>query len=406
MTLAETIIANRAGRDRVSPGEIVSVSVDRIYVQDGNSPTVARLFREHGFTRVFDPQRIGLFFDHSVLSPELSMTNRIREAEVFASEYGLRTFRAGRGISHVVALEQGWFQPQQLVLGADSHTCTGGAVQCLALGMGASDVVAAMVTGRTWLRVPETTLLETTGVPSPHARAKDVMLYVLSRWGQGPFLYRSVEWFGDWAEHLTEDSAATVANMAVEMGAKCAFLPPRPSRPELAPIAPADTPDASRVRVDLTDLPPFVAAPDSPFTGRPLDEMAGQAIDYVFVGSCANSRVEDLEEVARVFKAAPVHRNVHCVIAPGSDEVYLRALEAGYIETFVRAGALVAPPGCGSCVGTQGTVPATGDRVLSTMNRNFKGRMGNKDARIWLASPLVAAHTARLARIPSTQELT
>lgn len=401
MSFVQEIIAAHGQRDSVAPGEIVTVDVDRVYMQDGNIPTVARLFEKHGFTKVFDPQRVGAFFDHSVLAANGAISNRLRDSQRFAREHGLRTFPLGSGISHVVALEEGWFEPGTIVLGADSHTCTGGVVQCLALGMGASDVTAALVTGKTWLRVPETTWLTLHGTPGPGASSKDVMLFLLSKFGQNPFLYRSVEFTGDWMGSLSTDSAATIANMGVEMGAKCVFLPPGPGREQLRPIEVA----GHELTADIDGLPPFVALPHSPLGAVELGECAGQEIDYVFVGSCANSRLEDLRELAAVLAENPVHDDVHCVVTPGSREVMLSALSEGLIETITRAGAVVAPPGCGACVGTQGTVPASGDRVLSTMNRNFKGRMGNSEAQIWLSSPLVAATTAVLGRIPKPEEL-
>lgn len=215
MTLAERIIANHANRDRVAPGELVTVAVDRVYLQDGNSPTIRKLFAENGFTEVFDPSRIGVFFDHSVLAPDIKIADRLREAEDFAEKLGLCIFKAGTGISQVVALEEGWFEPGTIVVGSDSHTCTGGALQCLALGMGASDIVAPMITGKTWLRVPETAWIETYGVPQQHTRAKDVMLYTLLKLGQKPFLYKSIEWSGNWLDTLSLDAIATIANMGV-----------------------------------------------------------------------------------------------------------------------------------------------------------------------------------------------
>lgn len=404
MTLVESIIRRHSNAEVIEPGRMVTVSVDRIYIQDGNTPTIRRLFEEYEFRSVFDPNRIGVFFDHSVLSPEVAMTNRLREAEAFAVTLGLNVFRAGHGISHVVAAEEGWFRPGTIVLGADSHTCTGGAFQCLALGMGASDIVAAMVTGRTWLRVPDTVWLGIVGEPAPGTGAKDVVLAALARFGEEPFLNRSVEWHGAWVERLSEDAAATVANMTVEMGAKCSFFPPRPARADLQPIYPSKD-DSRRLTLDVDGLPPFIAPPHSPCNGRPIDDCAGQPIDYVFVGSCANSRLDDLAEVARILNGRRVHSRVHCVITPGSQRVLLEALRLGLVECFVRAGALVVPPGCGACVGTQGTIPAAGDRVLSTMNRNFQGRMGSPQAQIWLASPRVAANTALLGRIPHGNEL-
>lgn len=405
-TLAEEIIAAHAGRDRVAPGELVTVKVDRVYLQDGNSPTIRQFFERYGFDRVFDPAGVGVFFDHSVLAPDKEISNNLKAAMQFSRRLGLTVFRAGAGISHVVALDNGWFAPGSIVVGTDSHTCTGGAVQCLGLGMGASDATAAMVTGESWLKVPETLWLETVGTPSRFAGPKDVMLHLIATHAQKTFLYRSIEWLGDWAEGLALDGAATVANLAVELGAKCAFLPPAVGRPEgLRPIAPPPDGDPRRLTLDLDDLPPMIARPHSPSNVVPLDEANRQKIDYVFVGSCTNSRLDDIALVASVLEAAPVHRDVFCLVSPGSREVYLQAMAKGYIDTIVRAGGVVSPPGCSVCLGTQGAIPASGHRVLTTMNRNFLGRMGNAEAEIFLASPLIAAHTAVRGEIPRLGDL-
>jgi 3-isopropylmalate/(R)-2-methylmalate dehydratase large subunit len=406
MSLVEDIIASHAGRDSVRPGDLVTAQVDRVYVQDGNSPTIRELFRKHGFDTVFDKDRIGIFFDHSVIAPDKHIANRLREAHEFAALLGVKVFRAGAGISHVVALDIGWYEPGTIVIGSDSHTCTGGATQCLALGMGASDVAAAMVTGETWLRVPETVWLETRGRPGRFAGAKDVVLHVLARIRQEVFLYKAVEWAGAWVEGLSQDGAATVANLGVELGAKIAFLPPGAGRPHgMRPVTLPDSGDPRCIRIDIDELPPMVALPNSPSNGVPLDECKGQKIDYVFVGTCTNGRLEDMAEVARVLSMAPVHPKVYCLVTPGSQKVYLEALAHGYVETLTRAGALVTPPGCSACLGTQGSIPASGDRVLSTMNRNFLGRMGNPEAAIYLSSPLVAAHTAIRGEIPRLADL-
>jgi 3-isopropylmalate/(R)-2-methylmalate dehydratase large subunit len=407
MTLAEDIIGRAAGGVEVTPGDLVTVTVDRVYLQDGNTPTVRRLFREHGFTRVFDPDRVGVFFDHAVLAPDAAMADRLREAREFADEMGLAVFPAGRGISHVVAMEERWFEPGTIVVGADSHTCTGGVVQCLALGMGASDVTAAMVTGKTWLRVPETAWIHVQGTPSAAARPKDVALYALARFGQAPFLYRSVHWHGDWLAGLSPDGAATIANMGVECGAKCAFLPPGPGREEgLVPLEPSsDAPPEHLHTLDVSGLPPFVARPHLPTNAVPLDDCSGEPVDYVFIGSCTNGRYEDLREVATVLRGRRVATGTQCVVTPGSHDVFTRLLAEGHVSALVEAGVLVTPPGCGSCVGTQGPIPAAGDRVLTTTNRNFRGRMGNPEAAISLASPLVAAHAAVEGRLPSTEEV-
>ena len=402
--LVNRIIARHAGLNRVDAGQMVAVDVDRVYVQDGNSPTIARLFRQHGLSKVFDPTRIGFFFDHSVIVPDRQMADRVKEAMTFARELGICVFERGKGISHLIALESGWFEPGNIVLGADSHTCTGGAVQSLSLGMGASDVTAAMISGKTWLRVPETIWISVEGTPHPSLRPKDVVLALLRRYGQKPFLYKSIEWTGPWVDALSLDAAASLASMGVELGAKCVFLPDGEGRPAgMAPIEVLDP--AKKMVLSLDELRPMVALPHSPDNCEEIDKVAGLAIDYVFVGSCTNSRLEDIAEVARILDGKKVHERIHCVVTPGSQSVYLDAMRLGYLEALTRAGALVTPPGCGACVGTQGTIPADGDRVLSTMNRNFKGRMGNPNAEIYLSTPLVAAHAALIGHIPHLSEL-
>lgn len=413
MTIVERIIAAHAQRDQVSPGDMVVAEVDRVYIQDGNTPTIARIFEEYGFDRVRHPERVGVFFDHAVLAANALMSARLREAERFARRLGLRVFRAGSGISHQVAIEEGWYEPGSLVVGADSHTCTGGVLQCLALGMGASDVAAAMVTGRVWLRVPETRWVVLRGRPDAAARSKDVVLHLAQRFGADTFLYQSVEWCGPWVEELSFDAAAVLANMSVDLGAKCSFLPPGPGRREglVAPAPPAargrgDEPAMEPViEIDLDGLPPHIARPHDASQAVPIDECAGQPIDYVFVGTCTNGRLEDLREVARVVKGRQIAPGVHCVVTPASRTVYQQAMHEGIIDALMSAGAIVTPPGCGACVGTQGTIPADGDAVFSTMNRNFRGRMGNPKADIWLGSPLVAAHVALTGRIPRLEDL-
>jgi 3-isopropylmalate/(R)-2-methylmalate dehydratase large subunit len=335
----------------------------------------------------------------------VEMANRLREAERFCEQFGLPLYRAGEGISHQVALELGWFAPGSIVLGSDSHTCMGGVMQSLALGMGASDITAAMVTGETWLEVPETVCLDVVGAPGPHVSSKDLLLAVLARFPDETFLYKSVQWTGPWLEALSFDSAATIANMAVEMGAKNAFLPPGPGRMEgLVSTEVGD--QAQHLEFDIERLTPYVARPHAPSSAVPIDDCRGQKIDFVYVGSCTNSRLEDFAEVARILDGRQVHPKVTLVMTPGSKQVLLDALQHGYAEKIIRAGGLLTPPGCGSCLGTQGPVPATGDRVLSTMNRNFRGRMGNRDAEIFLASPHVAAHTALRGEIPGSEDLT
>lgn len=397
--IVNQIIASHSGKNQVLAGELVTVDVDYVYVQDGNSPTVAKLFKDYQLAEVPEPDKIGFFFDHSVLVPDKTMAKRVNEAMEFAKKLGINIYPRGEGISHVIALENKIFKPGNIVLGADSHTCTGGAVQSLALGMGASDILVAMLTGQTWLKVPQTVHLHINGMTNKNVRAKDVMLALLNTYGQTPFLYKSIEVSGEWAEKLTLDEAASFASMAVELGAKCIFMPDGEGRPEgllKADIALAD----SVIDFSVSGLTPYIAPPHSPLYGKPVNDFEGVKFDYIFIGSCTNSRLEDIKEVAEVVEGKVIHPDVHCLLTPGSKSVYLHAIEAGYIDTLIRSGIIVTPPGCGACVGTQGTIPADGEKVLSTMNRNFKGRMGNGNADIFLCSPRTAAMVALNGTVP------
>ncbi|MFF5403850.1 aconitase/3-isopropylmalate dehydratase large subunit family protein [Streptomyces misionensis] len=400
--LAEQIIAGHlAGEEGpVAPGRLVTVRPDRVYVQDGNAPTVARLYEQHGFTTVFDPERVSFVFDHSVLVADVDMADRMKDADRFAARLGVDVRARGQGISHVLAAEVGWFSPGALVLGSDSHTCVGGAFGALGLGMGASDIVAAMVTGTTWLRVPETVEVRFTGTPARATRPRDVLLSLLRDKGQEPFLYRSVEFTGAWVRALSRDASASLASLGVELGAKCVFVPD-----EQETIPTGTAPGLARVDFDISGLQPTVALPHLPARTVPLDEAAGTPISYVFLGSCTNSRLEDIAEAAAVVRGHRVPAGVQFVVTPGSNAVYRDAMRAGYIDTLLTAGAVVTPAGCGACVGTQGPLPARGENVLSTMNRNFRGRMGNPEADIYLSSPVVAAATALSGAIPRVEDL-
>ncbi|MDC9604110.1 aconitase family protein [Xenorhabdus griffiniae] len=261
--IVNQIIAKHSQKPQVMAKELITVDVDKIYVQDGNSPTIAKLFRQHNLKRVLHPEKIGFFFDHSVIVPDKLMAERVNEAMEFAKSIGVNIFTRGEGISHLIALEEQWFQPGNIVIGADSHTCTGGAVQSLALGMGASDVLAAMLTGQTWLKVPETVSLSISGQPHPATRAKDVMLALLRHFGQSPFLYRSVELCGEWSQTLSFDSAASFASMAVELGAKCVFMPDGPGRPTNMQFINPEVAD-HHLTFSLSELTPHISLPHSP----------------------------------------------------------------------------------------------------------------------------------------------
>jgi len=406
MSLVESIIEQHLIDGVPKPGEIVTVKVDNVYLQDGNTPTIASLYKKFGLTSCFDISKIHVFVDHGVLSASKEMTTRLREADRFVRDQGFTTHRSGEGISHVVAIEQGICQPQNLVVATDSHTCTGGVVQSLALGMGASDILYAMLTGTTWLRVPETVHIRLNGIPKENISPKDLMLALLAKYGQEPFLYKSIEWSGDYFDTLNLDQASTIANMVVEMGAKCTFLPPgkKYALPGMKSIT--STLTASEFfEFDMQSLKHMIALPGNPNNSIPISSCAEQKVDFVFVGSCANGRYDDLEILLSVMKKGHLHPGVQLVITPASLEVYKKAIASGIITALMDKGALITPPGCGGCVGTQGPIPGDGDVIVSTMNRNFIGRMGNRNSQIFLSSPYVAGYAAILGRLPKEHEL-
>lgn len=399
--LVEQIIqAHLVEPTHITPGQIVSVIPDRIYVQDGNAPTIAALYQQFNFQEVNNPEQVSFVFDHSVLVANTDMADRMAEAHKFAVELGIDIRRRGEGISHVIAAEAGWFAPGALVLGSDSHTCVGGAFGALGLGLGASDITHAMVAGTTWLRVPPTVVVNITSTPHKAVVARDVILTLLKRHGQTPFLYKSVEFAGSWVEALTPDEAASLASLGVELGAKCVFV----AQPDIG-VPAGECKNTQRLDFDLSDVEPVVSAPHLPANIGPLSDFAGLDVNYAFLGTCTSGRLTDIREAARVLEGRQVHRDVNFVITPGSRAVYEQAIQEGYIQTLVASGVLITPPGCGACVGTQGPLPARGDRVLSTMNRNFKGRMGTPEADIYLASPTVVAHAALNGSFPSLEEL-
>ena len=377
----------------VSPGDLVNVQVDHVYVQDGNSPTIAKLFEEYGFSSVWNSEKINFVFDHSVLVANADMADRMKEGEKFGQTMGIDVIKNGTGISHILAAERGWFRPGNIVIGSDSHTCVGGAYDALGLGMGASDIVAAMVTGRVWLKVPKTVRVLFTGFPPERTRARDVIINLLRVYGQEPFLYCSVEFVGEWINSLTNDERASFASLGVELGAKCVFFDCESSNTIID------------IEFDITTVSPQVSYPHLPANSVDISKALGIQIDYAFVGSCTNGRLDDLTEVAQILSGKTISPNVQLVITPGSAEIYREASSNGILEILSKAGAIITPPGCGACVGTQGPIPASNDVVISTMNRNFKGRMGNPKAEIYLASPRVVAQSALTGSITDIEEV-
>lgn len=403
-TAVEKIIGAHAGR-RVAAGDLVRADIDLIMATDGNAPLAIELLRREfdADAASIDGSRIILVIDHCAPAPNSGAANMQALMREFAGASGARLYDAGTGISHVVLPERGDVGPGMLVVGSDSHTVTYGAINCLGTGMGSTDVAVAMLTGRAWLRVPETIRVDVVGQLPRRASAKDAVLELVRLIGVDGATYACLEFAGDGLHELSVEERFTFANMAIEMGAKCALMPVDEvcaawladhggTRDAVASDAACDY--AGVVQLRLGDIEPLVAAPHDLTNVQGVAEVAGTRIDVAFIGTCTNGRISDLREAAAVLRGRTVAPGVQLIITPGSRDVLTLALREGLVETFVAAGAVVTPPGCGPCVGTHQGVPADGHSVITTANRNFRGRMGNREASIYVASPATVALAA------------
>jgi 3-isopropylmalate/(R)-2-methylmalate dehydratase large subunit len=417
-TIAEKIIAAHVGeRDEVRPGDLVEVDVDVVLANDITAPIAIQEFEALGVERVFDPQKIVLVADHFVPNKDIKSAQQCQALRRFARAHDIvHHFEGGcAGIEHVLLPEQGLVVPGDVVVGADSHTCTYGALGALATGMGSTDIAVAMATGRIWMRVPETILVRYAGRRRPWVGGKDLILYTIGRIGVSGALYQSIEFAGPAVGELSMADRLTMSNMAIEAGGKAGifavddvtrtYLSARARRPYHVYEADPDAGYARVVEIDVSQVEPQVAFPHLPENAHPVSEAGEVAIDQVVIGSCTNGRLADLRVAAELLRGRQVHPHVRCIIIPGSQEVYLDALREGLIETFVEANAIFSPPTCGPCLGGHMGVLAAGERAVSTTNRNFRGRMGHPESEVYLAGPAVAAASAIAGRIVAPQEV-
>jgi 3-isopropylmalate/(R)-2-methylmalate dehydratase large subunit len=417
MTVTEKILSAASGRERVEPGELVWCRVDLVLANDITAPVAIREFERMGADRPFDSERVALVPDHFTPNKDIRSAEQARVVREFARRHALPYyFEVGRmGIEHCLLPEQGLVGPGEVIVGADSHTCTYGALGAFATGVGSTDLAAAMALGEIWLRVPPSCKFVYHGTPGPWIGGKDLILYTIGQIGVDGALYRAMEFAGPVINNLSMDGRFTMCNMAVEAGAKNGIIAPdgrtldyvrgRAKRPWR--VFTSD-PDASYERVyefDVTDLEPQVALPHSPANVRPVSRAAGIEIDQVVIGSCTNGRLEDLRVAARILKGRTVHPRVRLIVIPGTQEVYLRALEEGLIAAFVEAGGAVSTPTCGPCLGGHMGVLARGERAVATTNRNFVGRMGHPESEVYLAGPAVAAASAVAGYIAPPEEV-
>jgi 3-isopropylmalate/(R)-2-methylmalate dehydratase large subunit len=408
MTLAEKILSEHVGRE-VRAGEIVVVRVDLAYAQDGTGPLAARKVQELGFQEIYHPQRTIFFFDHAAPSPKFELSNDHTFLREFARKTGAKVSDVGSGISHQVVAERE-VRPGDIVVGADSHTCTGGALCAFATGVGSTDAAVAMALGKVWFRVPETIRVVVEGQLPVGIYGKDIILHLIGKIGAAGATYKALEFAGEGIEALEMAGRLTIGNMAVEAGAKVGLFPSdeitrvwlnRMGRPgDFKSIRPdPDAPYEVTVRIVAKDLKPVIACPHQVDNTKTVDEIGEVRVDQVFLGTSCNGRLEDLQIASKILKGKTIHPKTRMIVTPGSSLVYKEALKDGTFETLVDAGALITPAGCGACVGLHDGVLGDGEICLATQPRNFKGRMGSPQSFIYLGSPAVAAATAIEGRI-------
>jgi len=413
-TFAEKILGNKVGK-AVVPGEIVEVTPD-IAMSHDNTAAIAKTFKEIGVAKIDNPDRHVIALDHCVPAANEKFAQNHKDIRQFVKEQGIRNFfDIERGICHQVLPEEGYALPGYLMVGSDSHTTTYGAFGALATGIGRSEMAVIFATGKIWLRVPETMKIVVSGQLAKGVSSKDVMLKIIGDYSVDGGLYRSVWFTGPVIDDMSVASRMVLTNMAVEFGAKngymepddktLAFLKSRARGPFEAVRSDADAEFASVVQIDVTGLEPMIACPHTVDNVKPISVVKGTKIDQIFFGSCTNARIEDFEIVCSVLRGRKIHPSVRMIVIPASQQVLLEALARGYIQDLATAGATIVNTGCGPCMGNHEGILAPGERVLSTSNRNFKGRFGCKDSEIYLSSPLTAAVSALYGEITDFRQV-
>lgn len=407
-TIAEKILAIKSGMD-ARAGHLVVADVDVIMAHDSLGPMALEAFQEMGNLQIPHPERICFMTDHLVPAPARNYAQMQKQMRDFGKKWGVRQYGAGDGICHQLLVEKE-VRPGQIVIGTDSHTCMAGALNAFATGVGSTDVAAAMATGQLWFKVPETIKILLQGKLADGVFAKDLILFLIGQMTADGANYQAVEITGDTLAVLSMGSRFTICNMGIEMGAKAAILEADATTqgwlkeqgfmgPIKSVTADGDATYSRNLEFDVGGLEPQIAKPHAVDQVVPLREVRGTPIQEVLIGTCTNGRVEDLEIAAAILKGKRIAESLNLIVIPASRSVFLQALKKGSMEIFVEAGATVLAPGCGPCVGVHGGIPADGENVLSTANRNFKGRMGNPNANIFLGSPATAAATALAGKI-------
>ena len=416
MTMAEKILAAHAGLDEVEPGQLIECNLDLVLSNDITSPIAIKNFKQIGVEKVFDPTKIALVPDHYVPNKDIKSAEQAKQVRDFAREQGItHYYEVGcMGVEHALLPEQGVVGAGDLIIGADSHTCTYGALGAFSTGVGSTDAAVGYATGKAWFKVPESLLFKIDGQLAPGVTGKDVILYIIGMIGVDGALYKSMEFTGEGVKNLSMDDRLCICNMAIEAGAKNGIFPVDDitlaylqDRSEREPVVYEADPDAEYEKVidiDLAKIVPTVACPHLPENTHPASELHDIKVDQVVIGSCTNGRMEDMEAAYSILNGKKIADGIRCIIIPGTMQIYRECVERGYVTAFIDAGAVVSTPTCGPCLGGYMGILAAGERCIATTNRNFVGRMGHVDSEVYLASPHTAAASALTGYITEYKE--
>ncbi len=415
MTMTQKILAAHAGLESVKSGELIEAKLDLVLGNDITSPVAIKEFQKLKKDKVFDKDKIAIVPDHFTPNKDIKAAEQCKFVREFVSGQQISNyFEIGQmGIEHCLLPEQGLVVAGEVVIGADSHTCTYGALGAFSTGIGSTDMAAGMATGKCWFKVPQAIKFVLKGKPTKYVSGKDIILHIIGKIGVDGALYKSMEFVGPGLEYLSMDDRFTIANMAIEAGGKNGIFPVDQKTIEYMKEhslkkwtsyqADEDAVYDEVIEIDLSTLRPTVAFPHLPENTRTIDEVGDITIDQVVIGSCTNGRISDLRVARDILKGKKVNKNVRCIVIPGTQKIYLQALKEGIIEDFIEAGAVVSTPTCGPCLGGHMGILAKGERAVSTTNRNFVGRMGHVESEVYLASPAVAAASAISGKITNPE---
>ena len=417
MTMTQKILAAHAGLDKVEAGQLIQVKLDMVLGNDITTPVAVKEFRRIGVDRVFDKSKIAIVPDHFTPNKDIKSAEQVKFIKEFAREMGIvNFFEIGQmGVEHALLPEKGLVVPGDAVIGADSHTCTYGALGAFSTGVGSTDMAAGMATGEAWFKVPEAIKFELKGKPSKWVSGKDVILHIIGMIGVDGALYKSMEFTGEGVASLSMDDRFSMANMAIEAGGKngifpvdektLAYVREHSVKPYTVFEADENAVYSETYTIDLGAVKPTVAFPPLPDRARTIDNVGDVKIDQVVIGSCTNGRIEDMRIAAQILKGRKVHPDVRCIIIPATQKIWKQSMNEGLFDVFIDAGAAVSTPTCGPCLGGHMGILAKGERAVSTTNRNFVGRMGHPESEVYLASPAIAAASAVAGRIASPEEI-